>query len=69
MLLSIGLIQNIIRSNRLFYRERGFSDGLYPGKKAGGQRVRDGILCTIIGLQNDNGNRVESEQYKAYQRL
>jgi hypothetical protein len=38
-------------------------------RKPGGQRVRDGILCTIIGLQNDNGNRVESEEYKAYQKV
>lgn len=31
--------------------------------------VRDGILCTIIGLQNNYGNRIESEEYKAYQKV
>lgn len=39
------------------------------GAKAGTHRTKEDIICTIIGFQNDNGNEVDSEEYKAYQRV
>lgn len=35
----------------------------------GAKYARDAILCTIIGLQNDIGNNVQSERYQAYQKV
>lgn len=39
------------------------------GYNSGKNRVKEDIICTIIGFQNDNGNKVDSEEYKAYQRV
>lgn len=31
--------------------------------------MRDVIICTLIGFQNEQGNDINSEEYKAYQKL
>ena len=35
----------------------------------GARFARDATLSMIIGMQNDIGNNVESEKYKAYQEI
>ena len=41
-----------------------------PYKLVGeGRQVRDLIIATLIGFQNDIGNNVESPEYQAYQKM
>ena len=41
-----------------------------PYKLVGeGRQVRDLIIATLIGFQNDIGNNVESSEYQAYQKM
>lgn len=36
---------------------------------ADSKHMRDHIICALIGFQNDSGNDVNSEEYKAYQKV
>ena len=41
-----------------------------PYKLVGeGRQVRDLIIATLIGFQNEGGNNVESSEYQAYQKM